>query len=78
MNHTLLKIVASAALGNIPTGTDAAFPEWNGPDGTIVHTQAILYSSLLTSLLAAFFAILGKQWLNHYTSAERGSIIDCG
>ncbi|KAF9643812.1 hypothetical protein BDM02DRAFT_3151156 [Thelephora ganbajun] len=57
MNHALLKIVASAALGNIPTGADATFPQWNGPDSTIVHVQAILYSSLLASLLAAFIAM---------------------
>ena len=78
MNNTLLKIVASAALGNTPTGVDAALPEWNGPDGTIVHVQAILYSSLSTSLLAAFVAMLGKQWLNRYASVERGSVIDRG
>ena len=78
MNHTLLKIVASAALGKVPTGPDATLPEWNGPDGTIIHVQAILYSSLSTSLLAAFVAMLGKQWLNRYASVERGSVIDRG
>ncbi|KAF9789902.1 hypothetical protein BJ322DRAFT_993040, partial [Thelephora terrestris] len=62
MNHSLLKIIASAALGNIPTGADAAFPQWNGPDPTIIRVQAILYSSLFASLLAALFAMLGKQW----------------
>jgi len=78
LNHTLLKIVASAALGNVLAGADATIPEWNGPDGTIVHVQAILYSSLSTSLLAAFVAMLGKQWLNRYASVERGSVIDRG
>jgi len=78
LNHTLLKIVASAALGNVPTGAVAALSEWNGPDDTIVHVQAILYSSLSTSLLAAFFAMLGKQWLNRYASVEPGSVIDRG
>ena len=78
MNHTLLKIIASATLGNIPTGANVVLPEWNGPDSTIVHAQAVLYSSLLTSLLAAFVAMLGKQWLNRYTSVERGSVVDRG
>jgi len=78
MNHTLLKIIASSALGNIPTGADAAFPVWNGPDGTIVHVQTILYSSLSASLLAALVAMLGKQWLNRYASTELGSIIERG
>jgi len=76
MNHTLLKIVASAALGNVPTGADATLPEWKGPGSTIVHVQAILYASLSTTLLAAFVAMLGKQWLNRYASVERGSVID--
>ena len=77
MNYALLKIVASAALGNVPSGADAAFPQWNGPDATIVHVQAILYSSLASSLLAAFVAMLGKQWLNRYDQVEmRGSVVD--
>ena len=78
MNHTLLKIVASAALGTIPTGVDASFPKWDGPDSTIVHVEAILYSSLSASLLAAFVAMLGKQWLNRYASVEHGSVVDRG
>ena len=78
MNHTLLKIVAGAALGNTPTGADAALPEWKGPDSTVVHVLAVLYSSLAASLLAAFFAMLGKLWLNRYASVECGSIIDRG
>jgi len=78
MNHTLLKIIAGAALGNTLTGPNAALPEWNGPDSTVVLVQAILYSSLSASLLAAFIAMLGKQWLNRYASVERGSAVDRG
>jgi len=78
INHTLLKIVASAALGNTPTGADAALPEWHGPDSTTVHVLAVLYSSLAASLLTAFVAMLGKQWLNRYASVECGSIINRG
>jgi hypothetical protein len=77
MSYTLLTIIASASLGNIPTGSAAAFPQWTGPDPTVVHIQAILYSSLAASLLAAFVAMLGKQWLNRYAQVEmRGSVID--
>ena len=78
MSYALLKILASTALGNIPTGAAAAFPEWTGPDSTIVHVQAVLYASLSATLLAALIAILGKQWLNRYASVEHGSIIDRG
>ena len=41
-------------------------PAWNGPAGEIVATLDLLYASLLMSLLAAFVAMLGKQWLNRY------------
>jgi hypothetical protein len=38
-----------------------------------------LYSSLLISLLAAFVAMLGKQWLNRYLRRVGGSMIErCG
>jgi hypothetical protein len=77
MNHALLKIVASAALGDVPTGAAAAFPQWNGPGSTIIRVQTVLYSSLAASLLASFIAVLGKQWLNRYAWVDmRGSVID--
>ena len=77
MSFQLLRIVASASLGNTPTGADAAFPEWNGPDPTVAYVQAILYSSLAASLLAAFMAMLGKQWLSRYAQVDmHGSIVD--
>ena len=77
MSYTLLKIIANSSLGNIPTGPDAAFPQWNGPDPTIVHVQAILYSSLAVALLAAFGAMLGKQWLSLHAWVDmRGSVVD--
>ena len=79
MSYDLLVIIANASLGNAPTAADAAFPQWNGPEPTVVHVQSILYSSLASSLLAAFIAMLGKQWLNRYVRVDmRGSIIDRG
>ena len=45
----------------------------------MVHVEAILYASLVTSLFAAFLAMLGKQWLNRYASRDlRGSIVERG
>ena len=38
----------------------------------MVHVQAILFASLALSLLAAFLAMLGKQWLNRYESTDMG------
>ena len=52
-------------------------PQWSGPPHTIVQVQAILYASLAASLLSAFLAMLGKQWLNRYASIDmRGSAIE--
>ncbi|KIJ53114.1 hypothetical protein M422DRAFT_155268, partial [Sphaerobolus stellatus SS14] len=35
---------------------------WTGPGNTVIWTQALAYLSLGLSLLAAFGAVLGKQW----------------
>ena len=50
---------------------------WTGPDSIIVHVQAVLFSSLAISLLAAFIATLSKQWLSRY-SESRGSLTKRG
>ena len=77
MSYSLLEIIANVSLGKPPTGPDAAFPQWNGPDPTVVHVQSILYSSLAASLLSAFVAMLGKQWLTRYARIDkRESVID--
>ena len=60
-----------------PPAKPSSDSQWVGPDRTLVHTQAILFSSLAASLLAAFVAMLGKQWLNRYSQVEmRGSPMD--
>ena len=54
-----------------------ALPQWAGPPRAIVQVQAILFASLAISLLSAFLAMLGKQWLNRYESIDkRGSAIE--
>jgi hypothetical protein len=43
----------------------------------MIQVQAMLYASLAVSLLSAFLAMLGKQWLNRYTSTDmRGTGIE--
>lgn len=60
--------------GNTPT-----VPEWTGPPYAAVQVQALLYASLGFSFFAAFLAMLGKQWLNRYASADiRGTVIERG
>ena len=57
---------------NVPT-----LPQSTGPSPTMVNVQAILFASLSASLLSAFLAMLGKQWLNRYASTDmRGSAIE--
>ena len=54
-----------------------AIPQWLGPPRTTVQVQAILFASLAASLFSAFLAMLGKQWLNRYASADlQGTIIE--
>ena len=48
-------------------------PPWTGPSSAHVTVSALLYASLSASLLAAFFAMLGKQWLHRYTRHKGGS-----
>ena len=79
MSYNLLVVIANASLGNTPSATDVAtaFAPPSDVDPTIIHVQSILYSSLAASLLAAFIAMLGKQWLNRYSQNDmRGSVID--
>ena len=43
----------------------------------MVQVEAILFASLAASLLSAFLAMLGKQWLNQYASTDmRGTAIE--
>ena len=49
---------------------------WAGPPRKIVTVQSLLYASLATSLFAAFFAMLGKQWVNRYLRNRGGSATD--
>ena len=65
-------------IDNTTFGSDVpALPQWTGPARMAVHVQFILYASLAASLLSAFLAMLGKQWLNRYASIDmRGSAIE--
>ena len=65
---------------SITFGSDIpTLPQWSGPPRAIVQVQAILSASLAISLLSAFLAMLGKQWLNRYDSADmRGSATERG
>jgi hypothetical protein len=75
--HALLRIliykIDNSSFGNnVPT-----VPQWTGPPRAIVDVQAILFASLTVSLFSAFLAMLGKQWLSRYDSADmRGTMVE--
>ena len=71
----LLTLNDSAVLADLP----APPTPWTGPAQEIIVVTNLLYASLLLSLLAAFVAMLGKQWLNRYLRDIGGSISErCG
>jgi hypothetical protein len=70
MSFTVLVMLLNATSG-IPN--QAAIPTAGKPNPAMVEVQAILCSSLASALLAAFLAMLGKQWLNLHVE---GSFID--
>ena len=52
---------------------DPSSVAWTGPPPEIAIVQSLLYASLALSLLAAFLAMLGKQWVNRYLRNHGGS-----
>jgi len=54
-------------------GDSTAIPTWTGPSPTDVTVSVLLHTSLSATLLAAFLAMLGKQWLNRYARHQGGS-----
>jgi hypothetical protein len=64
------------AAGSTPVDTVST---WS-PTASAVRIQMIAYASLSMSLLAAFGAVLGKQWLGHYKTKRygRGSLEERG
>ena len=77
---TLLRaILLTLNQSAIPGGTPTVPPSQEGPPNRIVTATGLMYASLLISLLAAFVAMLGKQWLNRYLRNAGGSMIGrCG
>ena len=77
MNNVLLEMLFNATTGTLPAGSAVSIPRWSGPNPVIVQVQCVFYATLSATLLAAFLAMLGKQWLAQYKRNEtRGSIAD--
>jgi len=62
----------------LPDETPTIPPD-ESPPGELVITLCLIYASLLMSLLAAFVAMLSKQWLNRYVRKTGRSMVErCG
>lgn len=70
LSFTVLTMLLNTTSG-IPN--HLPLPEFTGPESSAVQVQSILFGSLMSALLAAFLAMLGKQWLNLHVE---GSFID--
>ncbi|KAJ6560822.1 hypothetical protein DFH09DRAFT_921424, partial [Mycena vulgaris] len=58
--QALLLALVQNITGSTPAGLQIA--EGTGPAPIIVVAQSLLYFSLMSTLLAALLAVLGKQW----------------
>ena len=75
----LRAILLSLNRSIVPDEDPAAPPVWNSPPAEIITASDLLYASLLMSLLAAFVAMLGKQWVSRYLRHAGGSMVErCG
>ena len=60
----------------LPAETATVPPIHEPPPGEIVTVSSLMYASLFISLLAAFVAVLGKQWLNRYLRNTGGYMVE--
>jgi len=74
MTAAYMQILIHAVNNSLVPNVDPSSVAWTGPPPEIVTVQSLLYASLATSLLAAFLAILGKQWVNRYLRDCAGPI----
>jgi Family of unknown function (DUF6535) len=70
--NALLMILINTVNSSIFPAQQAALPIWTGPSSTTIWIQTLAYTSLSSSLLAAFGAVLGKQWLGHFKTSRFG------
>ncbi|KIJ42650.1 hypothetical protein M422DRAFT_170711, partial [Sphaerobolus stellatus SS14] len=59
--NALLKLLIRTVDNSTFTNQEV-LPTFNGPSSFVIVSQVLAYASLATSLLAAFGAVVGKQW----------------
>ena len=65
----LIHTIDNSTFPDSPLG----IPQWNGPPYTVVCSLTLGYVSLSFSLLAALGAVVGKQWLSHFSRLGEGT-----
>jgi Family of unknown function (DUF6535) len=70
--NALLKVLINKVANGTFTEQEASLPIWTGPGSVIVWIQALAYTSLSMSLLAAFGGVLVKQWLGNFKASRFG------
>jgi Family of unknown function (DUF6535) len=68
--NALLKVLINKVANGTFTEQEASLPIWTGPGSVVVWIQALAYTSLSMSLLAAFGGVLVKQWLGHFKTSR--------
>ena len=76
MTATYMRILIHNMNDSLFPDADPNSTAWTSPPSEIVTVQSLLYASLATSLFSAFFAMLGKQWINRYLRNRGGSAAD--
>ena len=70
--NAILMILVNKIDNNTFPAQEATLPVWTGPSNTTIWIQTLAYASLSSSLLAAFGAMLAKQWLGHFKTSRFG------
>ena len=76
MTATYMRILIHTMNNSLFPDANTSSTPWTGPPPEIITVQSLLYASLATSLLAAFLAMLAKQWVNRYLRNHGGSAAD--
>ena len=72
MTNALLVLLVNKIDNTTFPAQQASLPVWTGPSSTTIWIQTLAYASLSSSLLAAFGAMLGKQWLGNFKTSRFG------
>ncbi|KAF9644734.1 hypothetical protein BDM02DRAFT_3190330 [Thelephora ganbajun] len=76
MTAAYMRVLIHAVNNTLFPDADPGSVTWTGPPPDVVTVQSLLYASLATSLLAAFLAMLGRQWVSRYVRNHGGSAAD--